>query len=174
MKKGFTLIEMLVSISILSIMMVFLYKSYATLNISNEIYKVEANDLVSMDSIKKTLFLDFSLASYQSIKIENQEKKEDVIFMQTSNSNHRNYNPYVSYIVKNDTLYRLESLKPYFGYPLDTYDEFSVDTIGDVDTFRVYKSTKMINNIVSEIYLIHIKFKAGKEIILKVKALNEY
>lgn len=173
-KRGFTLIEMLVSISILSIMMLFLYKSYSSLNISNEIYKKEATKLISTDNIKKTLFLDFSLAKNKSIKIENQEINEDFIFMQTANSNHRNYNPYVAYVVKDSILYRLESLKVYTGFPFSIDDEFDIDVLGEVDDFRVYKNEKKVNDIVLELYLIHIKFKEDKKILLKVKVLNEY
>ncbi len=174
MRKAFTLIEMLVSISILSIMMLFLYKSYSSLNISNAIYKKEANTLIATDNLKKTLFLDFSLALHKTIKIENQEKNEDVVFMQTSNSNHKNYNPYVAYILKESKLYRLESFKQYSGFPLSVEDNFSVDMLGNVKTFRVYKNEKKANEIISEVYLIHIEFEDTKEVILKVKALNEY
>lgn len=174
MKRAFTLIEMLVSVTILSIMMLFLYQSYASLNKSNEIYKKETDTLISTDSIKKTLFLDFSLAIFNSIKVENQETYEDVVFMQTSNSKHKNYNPYIAYVLKDEKLYRLESLKPYSGYPLSIEDEFSVDLVGDVAIFRVYKNSKIVDNVVSDIYLIHIQFKEKKEILFKVKALNEY
>jgi len=173
-KNAFTLIEMLISIMILAIMMLFLYKSYASLNLSNEIYKAEANKLTSTDQAKKVLFLDFSLALHKSINIQNQEKNEDVIFMQTSHSRHKNYNPYVAYVVKEDVLYRLESFKRYSGYPLSVEDEFSVDILGDVDTFRVYKNIKTRDDISTEVYLIHIKFKEKKDILFKVKALNEY
>ena len=41
MRKAFTLIELMISVSILSIMMIFLYKSYASVNMSNKFYEKE-------------------------------------------------------------------------------------------------------------------------------------
>lgn len=164
--KAFTLIELLISISILSIMMVFLYKSYATLNRSNLIYKKEVQKLEKLKLKKKTLFLDFSVAKFQSVKIQHQEKQIDIVFMQTANSVHRKYNPYVTYIIKNSKLYRLESLKE-LSYPLDVSSKFSVDKFGEVTRFRVFGSKDKAS------YIIDILFKNKEKILLKVRVLNE-
>ncbi len=165
-RKAFTLIELLISISILSIMMVFLYKSYATLNKSNLIYKKEVQKLESLKLKKKTLFLDFSIAKYHSVKIQNQERQIDIVFMQSSHSVHHNYNPYVTYIISNAKLYRLESLKP-LTYPLDVSSEFNVDLFGEVTRFRVFESKDKAS------YMIDVLFKNKEKILLKVKVLNE-
>ena len=164
--KAFTLIELLISISILSIMMVFLYKSYATLNKSNLIYKKEVQKLERLRLKKKILFLDFSVAKFHSVKIQHQERQTDLIFMQTSNSVHRRYNPYVTYIIKNSKLYRLESLKP-LSYPLDLSSEFNVDEFGEVTRFRVFESKEKAS------YIVDVLFKNKEKILLKVKVLNE-
>jgi len=174
MRKAFTLIELMISISILSIMMIFLYQSYASLNRSNAFYKVEVKKIITKDKVKKIIFLDFSLALYKSTKILNQEKNEDIVFMQSSHSLHRNYNPYIAYIMKNSKLYRLESLQPFKDYPLSSDALFSVDYLGKVDGFRVYKSTKKIKDKTPEVHLIHIDFKEGDDILVKVKVLNQY
>lgn len=174
MRKGFTLIEMLISVVILSIMMIFLYQSYASLNRSNIFYK-EKTDAISIEQIKKrVMYLDFSLALNKSITILNQEKNEDVVFMQTSNSIHKRLNPYVSYIVNDEKLYRLESLDKILEYPLGNEDQYISDYFGDVDDFRVYKSTQQDANSSSEIYLLHVNYKEEKDVILKVKVLNDY
>ncbi|WP_415396549.1 type II secretion system protein J [Sulfurimonas sp. CS5] len=167
MRRGFTLIEMLISVTILSIMMLFLYKSYSSLNHSNSFYKKEVNSLEHMHLIKKVIFLDFSLAIKESITILNQKKVEDVVFMQSSNSLHKRYNPYITYIMKNSKLYRLESLKP-LTYPLRKDSKFSVDYIGEVDSFRVFKSEKEIANL----FLVHVDFKNEDNILLKIKVLE--
>ncbi len=171
-KNGFSLMEMLVSISILAIMMLFLYKSYASLNMSNKVYKTKVKKLLDTNSMIKTLFLDFSL-SLQTIKIRNNNKNEDMVTMQTSNSKHRNFNPYLMYILKNAKLYRLESLKPFSDEPLSMNDEFSIDEVAELETFRVYKNTKIFKNRKTEFYLVHMKFKETKQVLFKVKALNE-
>jgi len=162
-KKAFTLIEMMIAISILSIMMLFLYRSNASVNKSNTFYKREVNKLTSLELKKKILFLDFSLMLNKSNMIINQDKKTDLIFFQTTHSLHRRVNPFIAYIVKNKKLYRLESLKK-LKYPLDVESKFDIDYLGLVDIFRVYKQ--------KDTFLIHIKFKNRDEILFKVVSLN--
>jgi len=168
-RNGFTLIELMISISILSIMMIFLYQSYSSINSSNKNLKHEIRDITATQKLKKVIFLDFSLALHKSVKILNQDTKEDIVFFQSSNSIHKRYEPYIAYIVKESKLYRLESLKEFQEYPLVIDSEFDVDYLGEADSFRVYKST----NDIKELYLIHVEFKNFEDILLKVKVLNE-
>ena len=168
-RRGFTLIELMVSISILSIMMIFLYQSYSSVNSSNKNLKNEIIGITGTQKLKKVIYLDFSLALHKSVKILNQDAREDVLFLQSSNSMHKRYEPFVAYIVKEDKLYRLESLKEFQEYPLAMDSEFDVDYLGEVDSFRVYKST----NDKNELYLVHAEFKNFEDILLKVKVLNE-
>ncbi len=169
-KRGFTLIELMVSIMILSIMMLFLYKSYAELNASNSILKTELHSVTSIQKLKKVIHLDFSLALKSSVKIENRETTEDAVFFQTSNSLHKRYNPYVTYIVKENKLYRLESLKRVDSYELASDSEFDIDYLGIVNNFRVYKSSHQNK----ELYLLDIGFKEFEDILMKVRVLNEF
>lgn len=168
-REAFTLIELMVSITILSIMMLYLYKSYSSLNFSNEIVKKEVQSINNIQKIKKVVFFDFSLALSNTAKISNREKNEDFISLQTSNSIHKRYNPYVTYIVKKKKLYRLESLKKIEKYEIDATAEFNVDYLGELENFRVYKSS----NKKKEIYLIDIDFLNMNDILLKVKVLND-
>ena len=168
-RGGFTLIELMVAISILSIMMVFLYQSYASLNLSNKNLKNEITSISSIQKLKKVIYLDFSLALHKSVKTQNREKTEDAVFFQSSNSIHKRYNPYIAYIVKENKLYRLESLKEIKEYQLAPDSEFDVDYLGEVESFRVYKSS----NDKKEIYLAHIDFKNFEDVLLKIKVLNE-
>ncbi len=172
-RKAFTLIELMVSITILSVMMLFLYKSYASLNRSNSFYKAELNHIKSEKLKKRVIFMDLSLALVNSMKIINQDKNEDVLFLQSSNSIHKRYNPYIAYILKDKRLYRLESLKEFKEYPLSSDSEFYADDFGEVESFRVYKSTKKIDKTIPELYLVHIDFKSENDVLLKIKVLNE-
>jgi len=169
MRRGFTLIELLISITILSIMMLFLYKSYASLNLSNSFYKKEVNQIKDQQLLKKVLFLDFSLALGQSVTILNQDSKENALLMQSSNSIHNRYNPYIAYIVNDFKLYRLESLKK-LSYPLSADSEFSIDCLGEVNSFSVYNKT--IEKSVSQLFLLHVDFKNEEDILLKIKSLE--
>lgn len=174
MRKGFTLIELMISIVILSIMMLYLYETYSSLNISNSIYGNKTETLKGEQLKQKVIYLDMSLSLNKSIQILNQDKEEDVLFMQSSHSLHKRHNPYIAYILKEKKLYRLESLKPFVEYPLGVDSDFVVDYMGEIDSFRVYKNSKKVEEIIEEIYLVHIDFKREGDILLKVKVLNEY
>lgn len=167
-RDAFTLMELLVSIIILSILMLFLYKSYASLNSSNSFYKNELGSIQTHQAKKRVIFLDISLALHGKTKITNQDSKEDVFFTQSSNSVHKNYNPYIAYTVKDSKLYRLESFNEFAEYPLAAESEFSVECLGEVNSFRVYKAAKK-----RETYLVHIDFKEEDDIMFKISVLNE-
>lgn len=166
MRNAFTLIELMVSITILSIMMVFLYKSYASLNKSNSNFKQEIKILENIKLKKKTIFLDFSLVKPKSMKIVEDSRDIDIVRFQTSNSLHRRFNPYVAYIITQNKLYRIESLKQ-INYPLDLSSEFDVDEFGEVSRFRVFESKN------KDAYIVDVIFKDLQKILLKIKALNE-
>lgn len=168
MRKAFTLIEMLIAITILSIMMLFLYKSYASLNNSNKFYKQEVDSIKTTQLKKRVMFLDFSLALLNKTTILNQDVKGDVVFLQSSNSLYQRFNPYIAYLVKDSKLYRLESSKEFRAYPIERENEFVAECLGDVNSFRVYKSKAD-----KETYLIHVDFKDEEAVILKVKVLSD-
>lgn len=168
MRKAFTLIEILVAITVLSIMMLFLYKSHSSLNISNRFYKNELGQIKNGYLKKKVVFLDLSLAAKEKTRILNQGPKEDVLFLQSANSIHKRHNPYIAYIVQDSKLYRLESIHEFKTYPLGTADEYVADFLGEVESFRVYMSKED-----NASYLVQADFKTEGNILLKVKALQE-
>jgi len=168
MRKAFTLLELLISIVILSILMLFLYKSYASLNRSNDTLAQQTQKIKREELLKKTIYFDFSLSLAPMLKILNQSKTEDVVFLQSTHSVHDRINPYIAYLVKDKTLYRLESLKPFKEYPLVADSEFTADALGKVKIFRAYKS----KDAKSQVYLLHIMFEKKGEIVLKVKVFN--
>ncbi len=173
MRKAFTLIEMMIAIVIFSVMVIFLYRSYGSLERSNAKYEKIEKGMERFFKVKKTLFLDFSLAVENNITILNQDRNEDVVFVHTSNSLHNRFDPYVAYVVKEGVLYRIESLRPFREYP------FGADTFGDVDKvasikrFRVYKALKKENGNIVTLYLIDAVLKNGKKILYKVRRLNQ-
>ena len=177
MRKAFTLIEMMISISILALMMLYLYQSYASLNISNDVFAKATKNITKAQKKKEVIFLDFSLAlrdANSTLIILNQDAKEDVVFMQTSHSLHRRINPFVGYITKNKKLYRIESLQALREYPLSRDNEFEVDAMGEVNSFRVYINEKRSDQNTSEATLVHIDFKEEDDILMKIKMLNEH
>lgn len=177
MRKAFTLIELMISISLLSIMMLFLYQSYASLNRSNQFYAQEVSHIVSQEKRKEVLFLDISLALFHSIKIIHKEKDEDVVFLQSANSLHQNYNPYIAYIKKENNLYRLESLEPFKNLNIGMDHIFEVDSLGTVEQFRLYKDERKKEantTLTNDTYLLYVDYKKEDDILMKIKSLNEY
>lgn len=167
MKKGFTLIELMISITILSIIMVFLYKTYADMNVSNKIYLENKNKLDKFEEIKKITFIDLLTALNSSIKVVKENKNIDTLFMQTPHSLHRRIMPYVTYIVKNYKLYRVETLYP-FSNLSTTKNSFDVDFIGNVKKFKIFTSKQ------KNIYFLDIEFSNNKKILQKIKPFDEY
>jgi len=168
-RTAFTLIEMLISITIFSIMMLYLYKTYSSLNISNDNLKIEVNKIQKIDKIRKLVFLDFTLALNKgTVSVDNRDKDEDFVFFQSAHSVHRRFNPYITYIVKEKHLYRLESLKKFDSYEIASDAAFDIDDLGEVESFRVYTATKRRSLLVA------IDFKAMDDVLLKINPLNEY
>ncbi|MDY0121799.1 MAG: prepilin-type N-terminal cleavage/methylation domain-containing protein [Sulfurimonas sp.] len=171
-RNAFTLMEMMVSIVIFSIMVLFLYKSYAQLHVTNNFFADKSQELGSYLKKKQTVYLDFTLAHYNSVKILNQDKGEDVVFMQTNNSLYGRIHPYVAYIKKDKELYRLESLRPFENYPLENESDFFGESLGEVKGFRVYAQSGEGNNSALS-YLVHVDFVEEDELLYKVVPLNE-
>ena len=146
--------------------MVFLYKSYASLNKSNSNFKKEVEVLESLKQKKKILFLDFSVSKFASVAIQRLDRQNDMVLLKSANSVHKRFNPYLAYIISNKILYRIESLKP-IAYPLDVSSEFDVDEFGEVARFKIFESKS------KDSYIIDVKFKNSQKILLKIKALNE-
>ncbi|MBN2815129.1 MAG: prepilin-type N-terminal cleavage/methylation domain-containing protein [Campylobacterales bacterium] len=167
MRKAFTLIEMMVATVILVVLMLFLYKSYGSLNRSNSLLSSESQKVQKLEELKKTLFLDVTLA--KKVVVQNESSQEDVLFLQTSHSLYRRFEPYVAYIVKEKKLYRLESLKEFKEYPLAADNEFVAEELTEVKSFRIYPA----KNEQLHLYLIHTVLENGEEILLKTKALNK-
>jgi len=166
-KRAFTLIELLIAISILSILMLALYKAYDALNISNGIYKEKSQSIRSLELKKRTLYLDLSLSLKNSFSYLERDTKEDIVTFQSANSIHKRYNPYITYLVKDAKLYRIESLQKITRYPFD------LDVVADIDLLAKVKKFKIFESKNKGVYLIDARFKDQNNILLKVKALNE-
>ena len=163
-KPAFTLIEMMISISILSVIMIFLYGSLNSLQKSNAFYGRELEEMASRHQLIKTLYLDFSLLQPEGYEIIDESKAFHSVLMQTSHSHHQRFMPYVAYIVKEKILYRLESLDP-ITFPLNADADLHVDVLARVEEFLVYKNPTHT--------LIYLKDSHNEVELLKVRTLNE-
>jgi len=161
--SAFTLIELMISVSILALIMVFMYKSVEQLQSSNRFYAKKITLIDKKEKIKKLFFLDFTLIVANKYRTELVEKNEERVFFQTQNSIHHRYNPYIAYLVTEKHLYRVESSSPLI-YPLSNGLDIDVDDLGKVDGFRVYNNRKFYK-------LLHTKLD-GSTYLLKIHSLN--
>lgn len=160
---GFTLLEMMIAITLFSLVMIFLYQSLAALEKSNSFYAERLDRVTHAQRAVKTLYLDLSLSLPGKEKILPQEKEHDVVIIQTSNVIHRQFMPHVAYLVRNKHLYRIESPNA-LRYPIDSNDALIVDDLGSVKTFRVYKSASH--------FLLQLQLEGSEMLLMKIRQLN--
>ncbi|MBA1437548.1 MAG: prepilin-type N-terminal cleavage/methylation domain-containing protein [Epsilonproteobacteria bacterium] len=165
MRKAFSLIELMIAIVLLSIIMVFLYKSYAELNLQRGVYVKKVDQIKHLQRIKKTIFLDITQA-LDKLKITSEEKTIDLVSLQSSHSLHDRIHPYIRYLVREKKLYRLESLQP-LHLPLNSEDFFDADMLLEVKGFKVYESKNKPKS-----YLVDITLPDKQRITLKIRAFN--
>lgn len=162
-RTAFTLIEMMIAITLFSVVMIFLYQSMATLDKSNQFYSNKLDDIKTKQSLVKTLYLDLSLSVANSGEINNINKNEDMLFMQTTHVIHTHVMPYVVYFVKNKHLYRVESATK-LSYPFESNINVLIDDFGEVKKFRLYKN--------STHFLLHLNINGKEDTLLKIRYLN--
>jgi prepilin-type N-terminal cleavage/methylation domain-containing protein len=140
-KKGFTLLEVLISIMLLSLVLMALYRSVDILRASN---KNLFNHLEkSSDAMKgaRTLYIDL-LRADSNISIESKEKKFcKIIINSTQNSLYGLYHAKVIWLVykENSTILRIEGNK--YNLPLKSDENINIDKIDkNIELFRAYRS----------------------------------
>ncbi len=163
-RSGFTLIEMMIAISILAMISVFLYKAIAQLDHSNKFYGQKLQNITDSQKMLNLFYLDLSLVRYNSMNVDTQDKEFDHLYFQTSNSIHNRIEPYIAYVIQEKRLYRIESSIK-LSYPILSDSEIVMDDLGVVENFRLY-ATKTH-------FLIYLKQPTKEEILIKVRKLNE-
>ena len=142
-RKAFTLIELMVSIALTVIVVLFLYRALATQEISNKVLAKNATRLRQVDQLFNLLYRDF-LESNETKIITTFNKEYNIVYLATKDSLHNIPFAYVMYYVnaKDKTLVRLESAYP-FKLPVDLEKMkyiFVDRLIKKVSKFRVFQS----------------------------------
>jgi len=106
MKPAFTLIEVIISLVLLSMIIVFSYKAIDGLKKSNGFYQKRFDKEVIKYKIKKELFYDIFGSFSISVKKGSHYDTLDIV---SDNSNFGIIRPHIRYEVKDKTLYRVES-----------------------------------------------------------------
>ena len=163
LNRAFTLLEMLIAITIFSLIVLYLYQSLSTLNSTNRFYGEKLNSMSHDQKLLKTIYLDLSTAVIRTVNIINEDPFTDIVLMQTAHSVHRRIMPYVGYIIKEGELFRIESSQK-LSYPLSIENEMVVDELGQIQHFRLYSSPTH--------FLLDYRSHSKEPRLLKIRALN--
>ena len=157
-KKAFTLVELIISIFLLGIIVVFLYKATGTLQKSNKIFYQNEKRLEVGEDILNMLYKDI----FQSNDLNISGKNSVLLKLKTKNSLFDISMPYVSWFVSKDedTLLRFESIYPFskINNQNSYYYHISVVAKG-CEKFQIYQSKK------KKYILIYIKLKNKEPLI---------
>ncbi len=158
-KRGaFSLVELIISIFLLGIIVVFLYSTVGSLQKTNKIYEQNSKELNINEKIVDLLYEDI----FQANELNITGNEYSMLNLKTSNSLFDMVNPYVSWFVSRDknTLLRFESKLPFKTINSQNNNYFHISKVGeDCEVFKIYQSKK------KDKILINIKFKDREQIV---------
>ncbi len=142
-RRAFTLIELMVAIALTVIVVLFLYKSLATQEISNKVLAKNAVSLYQTDQIFDLIYRDL-LESNETKVVTTFNKDYEILYLFTKNSLHDIPFAHVIYYVnaKDKTLVRLESAYP-MKLPIDLEKikyVFADPLIKKLTKFRIFQT----------------------------------
>jgi len=150
MKKSFTLVEMMISIVLFSIVMIFLYQALDITQKSNKFYKKKLSNFKSTSQLNKLLFEDITNAN-SNITLLQDKEDNTILQFKTSNLYHNPFYINITYLVtKENNLFRIESKiafnkKKIYNFIDNTYMDI-IDT--NITKFKVSKNKKIKNNYI--------------------------
>ncbi len=151
-KRAFTLVELIISIFLLGIIVVFLYSTVASLQKTNKIFQTNEQRLKKSEKILDLLYEDIFSAN----DLNTTGRENSLLNLQTKNSIYNISMPYVSWFVSREknTLLRFESVLPFSKLNSDNSFYYHISKVGEnCEKFKVYQSKN------KEYILIYIKFK---------------
>ncbi len=151
-KKAFTLIELIISIILLSIIVMFLYATVSNLERTNKIFAANEKALQEREKVITVLYDDIFTANTLTLKGHD----DTLVSMQTKNSLFDIQEPYVTWLVSKEknTLLRFESIFPFEKMNSDNASYYHISKIGEnCELFKVFQSKKKEN------ILLYIQFK---------------
>ena len=113
MKKSFTLLEIIISITIFMILLLFLYKVLDQTKYSNYLLKDKKEDIKSINHLHNILFEDIA-ESIKNIVLIKDKNNNSMIKFESSNTFHNPFYTHITYFIsKENNLIRMESLNKF-------------------------------------------------------------
>ncbi len=166
MKKSFSLIELLIAITLFAFILTSLYQSLDISQKSNSFFSSKVKYIINENKIKK-IFLEDILESSGKILLSRDKNKNTILQLETSNMYHNVFFKYVTYILsKKGNLIRIESLAKFDIKKLN--DDFFKNSYSDIvskkiKSFQVLKfknKKKIFSIIIKKKNKTHLMFQA--------------
>lgn len=139
MKKAFTLLELLLSVTIISFIVLALFHLTSNLKTSNKNLERNVNKTLEEAKTFRLLYKDFLESTDANLSINTKENDLHEVSFQTKNTLFNIERPYVCYRVNDEkTLFRVESI-------LHKTCSFKQDAILDVKVTLVVKNVELFN-----------------------------
>ena len=161
--------EMMISIVLFSIIVLFLYQALDMTKKSNQFYANKLYELESKSDIKKLMFEDI-INSNGTVKIDEDKNKNNIFQFNSSNIFHNPFYTNVTYfLTKEDNLVRCESKDKFDKNKIYTFIENSyIDIVEhNVTKFRISYNKKYNNS-----YAVYIKYQDESEMIFTLKKMK--
>jgi type II secretory pathway pseudopilin PulG len=147
MKKSFTLLEVVISITIFMILLIFLYKVLDQTKLSNKQFKQKSENLISTNNLYNIILEDIS-ESYSKITLLKNDKNT-IIKFESNNTYHNSFFNHITYLISSSNkLVRIES-KDIFNQSntgIEFYDDAFIDILlDDIEYFEVIKTSDIKN-----------------------------
>lgn len=169
-KKAFTLVEVLISIALFSIIVLFLYQALEMSQKGNLFYEEKVFRFEESDSLKLLLYEDIlNNSEVNSTKIIAEDKNTNTILRLTSsNTFHNHFYPHITYFLgKENELIRIES-KKYFDEK--NLNEILQESYVDVVAQKVSKFRVTQKGIKELKFAIFIEFENGERLYFGAKS----
>lgn len=152
MKKAFTLLELIISITLFMIIVVFLYKTLDQTKYSNNLF-FNKQELLKQSNYLHNIFLE-DIAEASSITVIYDKNKNAIVKIVTDNSYHNSFFNNITYILgATNKLVRIESMKT-FNAELkddDFYQNSFIDILlEDIEYFDVKNMQINYNFIIKQ------------------------
>lgn len=170
MKKAFTLLELMISVALISLIFIYLYNTIDSLKFANNFYEEKNKALKLREKFLTTIYNDIAFAKGKVTFLDKQSKEYSIVKIEnTKNSLYNIKNPYILWYVskKDDTLIRLESKKD-IKLPMEDKDIYSAHldkVVTNCKSFKVYPSND------EKSFLIYLKDNKIKPIIFEFNKL---
>lgn len=139
-KKAFTLLEVVISITIFMIILIFIYKVFDDTKVSNEKFEQHIYKSEDINNLYKIIFEDIAEAR-TSITLQNDRDKNAIVTFQSNNSFNNPFNLHKTYMISsNNHLVRIESKEAFKkeNSGLDFYNNSFIDILmKDIKKFIV-------------------------------------